>query len=123
MTATATEPHLTLVYKICRAQAWADAAHRGTFLGSAIDLQDGYIHLSSHLQVVDTAKRHFRGQADLVLVAFDAATLAPELRWEASRGGDMFPHVYGPLPTAKAVWIRPMPLDASGIPHSIGGLR
>ena len=105
-----------LVYKICTQDAWVAAVSEGAFTGSAVDLQDGFIHLSTGEQLAETARRHFSGQSDLVLVAFDAATLGGTLRWEPSRGGALFPHVYGVLPAAKAVWVRPMPLDAAGVP-------
>jgi len=91
---TRTEP----VYKLLAAREWADARARGRFDGSAVDVRDGYIHLSARDQVVETAARHFAGATDLVLLTVDPLRLGDTLRWEASRGGALFPHVYGPLP-------------------------
>lgn len=87
-----------VIYKICPAQAWAHAEEVGMFLGSAVDLQDGFIHFSAPDQVEETAARHFRGQTGLLLLAFRPERLGEALRWEPSRGGALFPHLYGPLP-------------------------
>ena len=81
-----------------------------------MDLDDGFIHLSSAAQVAETARKHFSGQADLVIVAFDSATLGDKLVWETSRGGALFPHYYGVLDPALALWSGSLPLDASGKP-------
>lgn len=105
-----------LVYKILAEVEWAAAAGASQFSGSAADLQDGFIHLSAADQVAATAAKHFKGQDGLVLVAFPAAVLGHALRWEPSRGGALFPHFYGPLPVAAAAWVRPLSLDADGIP-------
>lgn len=86
-----------VIYKICPAQAWARAEETGLFWGSAVDLQDGFIHFSAPDQVEETAARHFRGQTDLLLLAFRPQHLGEALRWEPSRGGALFPHLYGPL--------------------------
>ena len=88
----------------------------GRFEGVAIDLTDGYIHLSTAAQAPETARRHFLGQPDLVLVRLDAARLGPALRWEPSRGGDLFPHLYGPLDPALAEAVTPIHLAADGAP-------
>lgn len=106
-----------VVLKIMPAQAWRDACTQGTYSGSKVDVADGFIHLSSPAQVAETAAKHFRGQADLVVVAFDAATLGAALKWEPSRGGDLFPHLYGELPTAQALWVEPAPLGGNGAPQ------
>ncbi len=105
-----------LVLKILTCAEWSAACEVGQFAGSAVDLADGFIHLSSPTQVAATAARHFRGQNDLVLVAFEAAALGPALKWEVSRGGDRFPHLYAPLPCDQAVWMERLPLDADGRP-------
>ena len=105
---------MTMIFKICKAAEWAEAERSGLFRGSAIDLSDGYIHFSTAAQVAETAARHFGGQADLVLVAVDAATLGEKLKWEPSRGGALFPHLYAALPARAAVWVKPLPLDAEG---------
>jgi uncharacterized protein (DUF952 family) len=88
----------------------------GAFAGSAVDLADGYIHFSAAGQARETARRHFAGQADLVVLAVDAASLGADLRWEPSRGGDLFPHLYGALSSGQVIDARPAPLDADGVP-------
>lgn len=108
---------MSLVYKIVSARAWAAAQAQGRFEGAAVDLQDGYIHLSSAEQAQETAARHFRGQADLVLAAFDSQALGEALRWEPSRGGALFPHLYAPLDVSLALEVRPLTLGADGVPE------
>lgn len=104
----------SLAYKIIDAPSWRDAEARGHFGGSAIDLADGFIHLSTAAQVAETAAKHFAGQADLLLIAVDCMALGPALRWEASRGGALFPHVYSDVPMAAVRWARPLPLGTGG---------
>lgn len=99
-----------LIYKIIAEATWLAAQKAGVFAGAAIDLSDGYIHLSTATQAEETARRHFSGQTGLLLVAYDTAKLGDHLRWEASRGGDLFPHVYGTLNPAQAEWAKPLPL-------------
>jgi len=103
-----------VIYKICAAEAWARARAHGTFTGAPVDLADGYIHFSTAAQVAETLKRHFAGQDDLVVVAVDATALGAALRWEPSRGGDLFPHLYGPLPVAAALSVTPVENDGRG---------
>jgi uncharacterized protein (DUF952 family) len=103
-----------VVYKILAAQAWAAAERAGAFAGAGVDLADGYIHLSSAEQAPETAARHFAGVAGLVLVAVDAAALGAALKWEPSRGGETFPHLYAPLAAARVLWVKPLPLGADG---------
>jgi uncharacterized protein (DUF952 family) len=98
-----------VLFKICPAADWQDAVAQGRFAGSAVDVADGFIHLSAAGQVRETAARHFAGQSDLVLVAVDEAALGSALKWEPSRGGALFPHVYGELPVQSAVWVKPLP--------------
>ena len=105
---------MAFIYKICPASDWNEAENRGAFNGSPADRQDGFIHLSAAHQVRETARRHFAGQEALVLVAFEAEDLGAKLKWEASRGGDLFPHVYGVLPAGLARWVKPLPLGAEG---------
>lgn len=100
---------MNLVYKICARAEWEAAQRSGQFTGSAADRLDGFIHLSGGNQMRETAARHFKGVDGLVLVAFAADDLEG-LRWERSRGGDLFPHVYGSLPTAQALWVKPLEL-------------
>ena len=106
----------TRVFKIVAATLWADAHSQGVFAGSPDDLRDGYIHLSAAAQVLGTLKKYFTGQSNLLLVAFACSELAPHLKWEASRGGDLFPHYYGPLPVKAALWAKPLQLGAVGVP-------
>jgi uncharacterized protein (DUF952 family) len=101
-----------LVYKIVPAPLWREAERTGAFSGSAVDVRDGYIHLSTASQVADTAARHFAGLGDLLVVAIDAG--AVPIRWELSRGGALFPHLYEPLPLSAVRWVEPLPLDAAG---------
>jgi uncharacterized protein (DUF952 family) len=106
--------HPAIIYKICDRALWRQAQRDGVFLGAPVDLADGYIHFSAPAQVAETAAKHFCGQHDLVLVAVVADTLGPALRWEPSRGGALFPHLYGPLPMAAVRSVAPLPLDADG---------
>jgi uncharacterized protein (DUF952 family) len=85
------------IYKICNREDWESALAQGLFAGSAIDRQDGFIHFSAARQLRETARRHFAHRLDLVLIAVESEALGPDLRWEKSRGGDLFPHLYGPL--------------------------
>ena len=85
------------LYKICAASLWREAERNGVFRGSGADLRDGFIHFSTAAQVTETAAKHFAGQDDLVLVRVDAARLGAALKWEPSRGGALFPHLYGDL--------------------------
>lgn len=101
---------MQFLYKILSSSEWRDAVARGRFEGSAVDVQDGFIHLSAPHQVRETAARHFAGRDGLVLVGF-AEDALDHLRWEPSRGGDLFPHVYGPIDTARAASVYPLPLE------------
>lgn len=103
-----------LVLKIVDAESWAAARRAGAYHGSADDLRDGFIHLSTPAQVRATAARHFAGRPDLLLVAFETDRLGSALRWEPSRGGDLFPHLYSPLDTAAALWEKALTLDSNG---------
>ena len=105
-----------MMYKITTAQAWKAAAECGAFAGSEHDMRDGYIHLSSIHQLAATAQKYFSGVEGLVLVAVDPDVLGAALKWEPSRGGDLFPHYYGALPVTAAKWVRPLPLDRAGVP-------
>jgi uncharacterized protein (DUF952 family) len=104
----------SLVFKIVDRPSWEAVAASGTFGGSPVDARDGFIHFSSAAQVRETAARHFAGQPDLLLVAVDASALGDGLRWEPSRGGALFPHLYGPLPLSAVRWVQDLPLDAAG---------
>lgn len=102
------------IYKISPRAAWQQAESAGRFTGAPVDLADGYIHFSTAAQAVETAAKHFAGQADLVLVAVDAARLGEALRWEPSRGGALFPHLYADLMMDAVLWVKPLPLGADG---------
>jgi uncharacterized protein (DUF952 family) len=105
---------MTLIYKISPRDAWAAAEAAGRFTGAPVDMADGFIHFSAAGQLRETAAKHFAGQADLVLVAVDAEALGPALKWEPSRGGALFPHLYAELPVSAVRWVRPLPLGADG---------
>jgi len=102
------------IYKICPENLWQAAEDAGVFNGASIDLSDGFIHFSTAEQARETAAKHFAGQAGLVLVAVDAAKLGDVLRYEVSRGGALFPHLYAPLDLSAVRWVKPLPLGASG---------
>jgi uncharacterized protein (DUF952 family) len=99
-----------IIYKICPKTLWHGAEQAGVFAGAPVDRADGYIHFSTAAQAAETAVRHFAGQDDLVLVAIDAAALGSALRYEPSRGGQLFPHLYGTLPLSAVRWVKPLPL-------------
>ena len=103
------------IYKISPADAWRAAEEAGVFTGAPIDIADGFIHFSTADQVRQTAALHFAGQADLVLAAIDAGSLGDALRFEASRGGDLFPHLYSELSMSSVRWAKPMPLGPDGV--------
>ena len=105
---------MATIYKICPADLWDAAIAAGIFRGSPVDLADGFIHFSAAGQVAETAAKHFAGASGLVLAAFDDAALRPPVRYEPSRGGALFPHLYGPLDPHLALWVRPLPLGADG---------
>jgi uncharacterized protein (DUF952 family) len=105
---------MVLIYKICPAALWCDAEAKGRFDGAPVDLADGYIHFSTAEQVTETAAKHFATESDLVLVAVEAARLGQALKWEPSRGGALFPHLYRRLAIADVVWDKSLPLGATG---------
>jgi len=104
----------TTIYKICDAAIWREAERSGVFRGAAIDVADGYIHFSTAEQAIETAARHFAGRGDLVLASVDAGVLGDRLKWEPSRGGALFPHLYGTLPMAAVRRVTPLPLGPDG---------
>ena len=105
---------MTTVYKIVAADLWHAAEDSGVFSGAGIDLNDGFIHLSTGAQARRTAQLYFAGQDNLVLVAADETSLGEALKYEPSRDGDLFPHLYGPLPLTAVLSARPLPLGADG---------
>ena len=106
--------HPTTIYKICPETLWREAEKSGRFDGAPIDHADGFIHFSTADQAVETAARHFAEQAGLLLIAVDAAALGAALKYEVSRGGALFPHLYAPLPLTAVLWAKPLPLGADG---------
>lgn len=102
------------IYKIATEKQWREAEAAGVFAGALVDEEDGFIHFSTADQVAETARRHFAGQDDLLLVAVDAGKLGDALKFEPSRGGALFPHLYAPLPMAAVRKVMPLPLEASG---------
>ena len=103
-----------LILKIFRRPEWDDLRSRGQTAGATVDLADGYIHFSTPAQVAETAAKYFANDSDLVLVACDPAALGADLKWEVSRGGALFPHLYRCLRMADVVWDKSLPLGASG---------
>ncbi len=103
-----------LIYKIFRRPEWNALVAAGESLGAPVDLADGYIHFSTAQQVMETAAKHFAGEGDLVLLACDEAQLGEALKWEPSRGGAEFPHLYRALRLSDVVWDTSLPLGATG---------
>ena len=110
-----------LIYKIIPENMWRQALALGRFGGAPVDVADGFIHFSSAAQTRETAARHFAGQDNLLLLAVAAAKLGAGLKWEVSRGGAFFPHLYGDLPLAAVVAVHPLPCLADGS-HDFAGL-
>ena len=107
------------IYKICDASLWEDAERNGVFTGAGIDIEDGYIHLSTARQLAETARLHFHNRSGQVLVTVDADKL--DIKWEPSRGGDLFPHLYQALSLDAVIDVRAMQLDDHGTPCPEGG--
>lgn len=97
------------VFKIEQSDVWQEAQKRGAYNGAPVDLADGFIHFSAADQVAKTLAKHFAGQKNLLLIAVDSAKLGSSLRWEASRGGALFPHLYADLPMDAVVEARLIP--------------
>jgi uncharacterized protein (DUF952 family) len=104
------------IYKILPRADWTAAHEAGRFEGSQLDRQDGYIHFSTAAQAQETARRHFAGQPGLVVLEVEADDLGEGLRWEPSRGGDLFPHLYGALAVTLVRYVIEAPLDGEGVP-------
>lgn len=104
----------TLIYHMCREEEWAAARSAGVYSGSSQDRSDGFIHFSTADQIVESAARHRAGQTGLVLLSVDASRLGPGLKWEPSRAGRLFPHLYGPLPVDAVIGVDPLPLGPDG---------
>ncbi|MDP3658317.1 MAG: DUF952 domain-containing protein [Brevundimonas sp.] len=104
-----------VAYKLVDRAEWSAARAAGVYAGSAVDLADGYIHLSTADQLAETARRHYAGRSDLVVVEVLLGTLGAALKWEASRGGDLFPHLHAPLPVRAARSERDLSVDGEGV--------
>lgn len=103
------------IYKIVARQQWAEAAKANVFRGAPIDVQDGFIHFSAASQVVETVAKHFAGQSDLLFIEVDANRLGEKLKWEVSRGGELFPHLYGDMSLDTVVSVADLPLGPNGV--------
>jgi len=104
-----------IIYKIAPREVWAQAEEAGSFTGAPVDIADGYIHFSTATQVRETAAKHFSGQEDLLLISVNAAALGAALKFEVSRGGALFPHLYGQLPLAAVLKVETLPLGDDGL--------
>lgn len=105
---------MTVIYKICPDNLWREAERDGVFKGAPVDIADGFIHFSTAAQVKETAAKHFAGQHGLLLVRVQTDKLGDALKWEPSRGGALFPHLYGPLDVTAAHKVEPLPLSRGG---------
>jgi uncharacterized protein (DUF952 family) len=103
-----------MIYHMCPEEAWAEALAGGRYDGTEDDRRDGFVHFSTAQQLPESARRHRAGQAGLVLIAVEAERLGDRLRWEPSRGGVLFPHLYGPLLPHEASRVVPLPLGRDG---------
>jgi len=107
---------VSIIYKICPEVLWHEAERDGVFRGTADDRRDGFIHFSTAAQLAETARKHYAGQAGLLLIAVDSDSLGPALAWEASRGrSSQFPHLYGELPLIAVERVVPLPLGDGGL--------
>ena len=107
--------NISIIYKIVPRSLWKKAETDGVFNGAAVDLASGYIHFSTASQVAQTAALHFAGQDNLLLAAVYGNGLGEALKHEPSRGGELFPHLYGDLSLDRVLWVRPMPLGPDGV--------
>ena len=103
-----------MIYHMCPAEAWSEAVAAGRYDGTADDRRDGFLHFSTRDQIAESARRHRAGQQGLVLIAVESASLDGRLRWERSRGGALFPHLYGPLFPHEAMSVAALPLGPDG---------
>ncbi|MCV3270526.1 DUF952 domain-containing protein [Roseobacter sinensis] len=110
-----------LIFKIFRAEEWASLQAAGETAGAPIDLADGYVHFSTAAQAAETAVKHFAGEHNLTLLAVEADRLGDDLKWEVSRGGALFPHLYRALRMEDVVWAMPLPLE-NGVHRFPAGL-
>lgn len=105
---------MTLIFKIMDKATWKSAQKTGEFKGSKHDQRDGFIHFSTKEQLEGTLAKHYHGQKDLILLAFKDSNFEDNLKWEPSRGGALFPHLYAPLPTDTLLWEKPIEMADDG---------
>ena len=105
---------VTIIYKICPKASWRAAEQSGIYRGSDADARDGFIHFSTASQLAGTAEKYFAGQSDLLIVAVTADALGSALKWERSRGGELFPHLYAALPVEAVRWTQPLADEVDG---------
>jgi uncharacterized protein (DUF952 family) len=103
------------IYRLLAADVWRRAEQAGSFVGTQQDVRDGFIHFSTAAQVAETAVRHYAGVAGLLLLGVSVDALGAALRWEPSRGGALFPHLYTSLPISAVTRVEPLPLGAAGV--------
>ena len=103
-----------VAFKIVDAEAWREAQDAGEYAGSAVDHADGYIHMSTEAQLAETARKHYAGQSSLRLLTVDLAAIGGVLKWEPSRGGALFPHLYGALPVSAVTRVQAMAVSDEG---------
>ena len=103
-----------VAFKVLTAEQMAALEHDGTFAGAPVDLADGFIHLSTSDQLTETVDKHFKGQEDLHVAEVDLSALGHAVKWEVSRGGALFPHIYAPLPLSAVVAYGPLERDENG---------
>jgi uncharacterized protein (DUF952 family) len=109
-------PRAERIFKVAERAAWLEACEIGTFAGSADDVRDGFIHLSALDQLSGTLARHFKGKTDLVLIVLDSSEFGTDLKWEASRNGELFPHLHASFPTSAARAVHALATDENGVP-------
>lgn len=114
MSERARDPQPLTAYKVLTAEQLAALERDGSFAGAPVDLADGYIHLSTAAQLAGTVDKHFAGQGDLHVAAVDLGAFGESLRWEPARGGELFPHLYGPLLLETVVAYGPLERDEDG---------
>ena len=105
-----------IAYKILTGDQLTELEREGRFAGSPADLADGYIHLSTEVQLTGTLDKHYAGQSALQIAAVDLGSFGDALKWEAARGGDLFPHLYAPLPLETVIAYGPLERDSDGRP-------
>lgn len=99
-----------LIFKIFRSDEWAALRADGHSVGAPVDVADGYVHFSTAAQAAETAAKHFSGEEGLFLLACESEPMGNDLRWEVSRDGAKFPHLYRELRLNDVTWAQPLPI-------------